>query len=215
MKKEKIFNKDFIKRLLLLMIGLYIMSLGIAFSIKSSLGTSPISSLPYVISYISKLSVGETTIIVNVMFILIQILILRKNYDLFQLLQIPTLILFGIMIDLSQYLLKDITYNNYFQQWVLCIIGIFLVGFGVSIEVMSKLITTPGEGVVIAICKVTHIKFGNAKIIFDVLLVLISLATALVFLRHLEGVREGTIAASIFVGFIAKKVKILLDKYLL
>ncbi|PCG19126.1 DUF6198 family protein [Brachyspira sp. G79] len=216
---KKILEKHLIERTIILLIGLYIMSLGIAFSIKASLGTSPISSVPYVTSCISGLSVGETTIIINLVFILMQILLLRKKYNPFQLFQIPALVLFGIMIDISGSLIKDITYSNYFQQWVLCFIGIILVGVGVSIEIMAKLVTTPGEGVVLAICKVFPLKFGNTKIMFDVVLVLISLITVLIFLGHLEGVREGTIIAAMLVGFIAKHLskplKLLENKYLL
>ena len=120
--KREIFKNHFIEICIILLIGLYIMSLGIAFSIKAALGTSPISSVPYVASTISGLSVGATTIIINLVFILIQILLLRKKYDLFQLFQIPALILFGLMIDFSAYLIKDITYTNYFHQWALCIL---------------------------------------------------------------------------------------------
>nr|WP_304353159.1 DUF6198 family protein [Brachyspira innocens] len=98
---KKILEKHLIERTIILLIGLYIMSLGIAFSIKASLGTSPISSVPYVTSCISGLSVGETTIIINLVFILTQILLLRKKYNPLQLFQIPALILFGIMIDIS------------------------------------------------------------------------------------------------------------------
>lgn len=143
--KREIFKNHFIERCIILLIGLYIMSLGIAFSIKAALGTSPISSVPYVASSISGLSVGATTIIINLVFILIQILLLRKKYDLFQLFQIPALVLFGLMIDFSAYIIKDITYTNYIQQWALCILGIILLGLVVSIEVMAKLVTTPGE----------------------------------------------------------------------
>ena len=212
MNKE-IFKNHFIERCIIFLIGLYLMSLGIAFSIKASLGTSPISSAPYVTSYISGLSVGETTIIINILFIILQIVILRKKYDLFQLFQIPVLILFGMMIDFSQYLIKDITYTNYFQQWVLCIIGILMVGVGVSIEVMAKLVTTPGEGLVLAISKIFTIKFGNIKIAFDITLVLISLTTILIYLGHLEGVREGTIIAAIFVGGYSKISKQAIESF--
>ncbi|MBW5397547.1 YitT family protein [Brachyspira pilosicoli] len=217
--KREIFKNHFIERCIILLIGLYIMSLGIAFSIKAALGTSPISSVPYVTSRISGLSVGATTIIINLVFILIQILLLRKKYDLFQLFQIPALILFGLMIDFSAYLIKDITYTNYIQQWALCILGIILLGLGVSIEIMAKLVTTPGEGVVLAICKIFSVKFGNTKIVFDTLLVIISVVTVLSFLGHLEGVREGTIAGAVFVGLLTKQfskpLKALEEKYLL
>ena len=217
--KREIFKNHFIERCIILLIGLAIMAFGIAFSIKAALGTSPISSVPYVASTISGLSVGATTIIINLVFILIQILLLRKKYDLFQLFQIPALILFGLMIDFSAYIIKDITYTNYIQQWGLCILGIILVGFGVSIEVMAKLVTTPGEGVVLAICKIFSLKFGNTKMAFDIFLVTISIVTVLLFLGHLEGVREGTVAGAVFVGLLAKQfskpLKALEEKYLL
>ena len=216
---REILKNHFIERCIILLIGLDIMSLGIAFSIKVALGTSPISSVPYVTSRISGLSVGATTIIINLLFILIQILLLRKNYDLFQLFQIPALILFGVMIDFSAYLIKDITYTNYIQQWGLCILGIILLGLGVSIEVMAKLVTTPGEGVVLAICKIFSVKFGNTKMAFDTVLVIIAVVTVLSSLGHLEGVREGTIAGAIFVGLLTKQfskpLKALEEKYLL
>ncbi len=201
-----------IKRLVYLCIGLIIMAFGVAFSIQAGLGTSPISSVPYVTSEISGLSVGAATIIMNFIFILIQILILRKKYDYFQLLQLPATILFGTAIDLAGAVIAPITYSRYVQQWILCIIGIFLVALGVSVEVMANLITTAGEGIVLAVCKVTPFKFGNIKIIFDVTLVCIAIILSLLFLGELNGVREGTIAAAIFVGQITKQTNKLMKK---
>ena len=203
-----------IKRVALLCLGLIIMAFGVAFSIQAGLGTSPISSVPYSTSEISGLSVGTTTIIMNFMFVLIQIAILRKRYDWFQLLQFPAAILFGVAIDLAEFLIQSITYSNYLQQWVLCAAGIFLIAFGVSMEVAANLITTAGEGIVLAICKVLPVKFGNMKMIFDVSLVCISIVLSLLFLGRLSGVREGTIAAAILVGQITKQTNKLMKKVL-
>ena len=136
--------------------------LGVAFSIKASLGTSPISSFPYVTSRISGLSVGTTTIIVNTFFVLIQIPILRNRYQWFQLLQFPAVIVFGLLIDAGGALIQGITFADYFQQWLLCVIGILLVGLGVSLEVAAGLVTTAGEGVVLAICQVFPVKFSSS-----------------------------------------------------
>ena len=91
-----------IRRLLFLCLGLITMAFGVAFSIKAGLGTSPISSVPYVTSEISGLSVGTTTIIMNFIFVLIQIAILRRQYDWFQVLQFPAAILFGFTIDVAE-----------------------------------------------------------------------------------------------------------------
>ena len=68
------------------MTGLLIMAFGVGFSIKGNLGTSPISSLPYVTGQISGLTVGTTTIVMHCVLILLQILILRKRYEWVQLL---------------------------------------------------------------------------------------------------------------------------------
>lgn len=201
-----------VKRIIFLCLGLTIMAFGVAFSIKAALGTSPISSVPYVTSAISGLTVGTTTIIMNFIFVLIQIAILRKKYDWFQLLQFPAAIIFGTMIDVAEKVIKGISFSNYFEQWLLCAVGIFLVALGVSVEVMANLVTTAGEGIVLAVCKVAPIKFSNMKVIFDVTLVCISVALSFIFLKHLDGVREGTVAAAVFVGLITKQTNKLMKK---
>ena len=212
MSKSELHKMDHpIKRIALLCFGLMVMAFGVAFSIKGALGTSPISSVPYVTAKISGLSVGTTTIIMNFIFILIQIAILRRQYEWLQLLQFPAAILFGSMIDAAGLVLQAVTFSNYFQQWLLCIVGIFLVALGISLEVKANLVTTAGEGIVLAICKVTPIKFSNMKIVFDVTLVCISIVLSLVFLGHLDGVREGTVAAAIFVGLITKQTNRLMN----
>ena len=204
MNEEKQRLEHIPARLVMLLVGFGVMAFGVAFSIKGALGTSPISSVPYVTGYISGLSVGTTTIIMNGIFVLLQIAILRRRYQWVQLLQFPAAIVFGLFINGAGVVLQGIQYSNYLQQWVLCAIGIVLVGLGVSIEVTAWLVTTAGEGVVLAICQVAPVKFGNMKVIFDVTLVCISVVTGLVFLGRLEGVREGTVAAAICVGLLAK-----------
>ena len=213
MEKPKQHSFDHLaKRIIFLCLGLTIMAFGVAFSIKAALGTSPISSVPYVTSTISGLSVGTTTIIMNFMFALIQIAILRKKYDWFQLLQFPAAIVFGTMIDVAEYLLKPVEFSNYLEQWLLCVVGVFLVALGVSVEVMANLVTTAGEGIVLAICQVAPVKFSNMKVAFDVTLVCISITLSFIFLGHLDGVREGTIAAAVFVGLIIKQTNKLKKK---
>lgn len=202
-EKKKRINHP-VLRFVFLCLGLTIMAFGVAFSIKADLGISPISTVPYVTSLISGLSVGTTTIIMNFLFVLIQIAILRRQYDWFQLLQFPAAIVFGTMIDVAEYLLQGIQVSNYLKEWLFCIIGIVLIALGISVEVMANLVTTAGEGIVLAICKVAPVKFGNMKMGFDITLVCISVVLSLVFLGGVEGVREGTLAAMIFVGQITK-----------
>lgn len=199
-------SKHPLRRCLLLVAGLFIMAFGVAFSIKAGLGTSPISSLPYVLSLFTPLTVGTATIAMHVTLILLQILLLRRRYDPVQLLQLPVALVFGFVTDFSVWVLQGVTASNYAMQWVLCLAGILLVGVGVSFEVTASLVTLAGEGMVLAVCKVFPVSFGNVKIGFDVTLVVIASVLSFLFLGGLYGVREGTVAAAFCVGLIARQV---------
>ncbi|HJB94388.1 MAG TPA: YitT family protein [Candidatus Mediterraneibacter intestinigallinarum] len=203
-----------LKRYLLLLIGLAIMAYGVAFSIKASLGTSPISSVPYVVSLFTPLTVGTATITMHCVFILLQILILRKDYHPIQLMQLPVAFFFGYLTDFGVWAVQGITCNTYWQQWIVCIIGILLVAVGVSFEVKAGVVVLAGEGVVLAICKVLpKVKFGYMKVGFDVTLVVIACILSIVFTGRLQGVREGTVAAALLVGLIAKQLGKLLARW--
>lgn len=202
-----------LKRYLLLLVGLSIMAFGVAFSIKASLGTSPISSVPYVLSLFTPLTVGTATIIMHCFFILMQILILRKNYHFIQLMQLPIAFFFGYLTDFGVWAVRGISYHAYWQQWILCLIGILLVAVGVSLEVKAGVVVLAGEGVVLAICQVLPVKFGYMKVGFDVTLVVIACVLSLVFTDQLQGVREGTVAAAIMVGLIAKQLGKVLNRW--
>ena len=194
------------KRYLLLLAGLSIMAFGVAFSIKASLGTSPISSVPYVVSLFAPLTVGTATIVMHCVFILLQILILRRNYHPIQLMQLPVAVFFGYLTDFGVWAVRGIHCSTYWQQWIVCLIGILLVAAGVSLEVKAGVVVLAGEGVVLAICKVLpKIKFGYMKVGFDVTLVVIACILSFTFTGHLQGVREGTVAAALLVGLIANR----------
>ena len=203
-----------LKRYLLLLVGLSIMAFGVAFSIKASLGTSPISSVPFVVSLFTPLTVGTATITMHCVFILMQILILRKDYHLIQLMQLPVAFFFGYLTDFGVWAVQGISCNTYWQQWIVCLIGILLVAVGVSFEVKAGVVVLAGEGVVLAVCKVLpKIKFGYMKVGFDVTLVVIACILSFVFTGHLQGVREGTVAAALLVGLIAKQLGKLLARW--
>lgn len=203
-----------LKRCLLLLAGLAIMAFGVAFSIKASLGTSPISSVPYVVSLFTPLTVGTATITMHCVFILLQILILRKDYHPIQLMQLPVAFFFGYLTDFGVWAVQGIGCDTYWQQLIVCLIGILLVAVGVSFEVKAGVVVLAGEGVVLAICKVfPKLKFGYMKVGFDVTLVVIACILSIVFTGRLQGVREGTVAAALLVGLITKQLGKLLARW--
>ena len=199
-------HTSLLKRYLILLAGLAVMAFGVACSIKANLGTSPISSVPYVISLFAPLTVGTATILMHCVFILIQILLLRKQYHPIQLMQLPVAVFFGYLTDFGVWAVRGISCNSYWQQWILCLIGIFLVAVGVSLEVKAGVVVLAGEGVVLSVCKIFPVKFGYMKVGFDVTLIVIACILSLVFTGHLQGVREGTVAAALLVGMIAKQL---------
>lgn len=203
----------FFRRCVFLCLSLLVMAFGVAFSINADLGTSPISSLPYVLSMFTPLTVGTATICMHCVLILLQILILRKKYHIFQLLQLPVAFLFGYLTDFALRCIRFITYTAYWQQWLLCAVGICLVALGVSMEVMSRVVTLAGEGFVLAVCQVRLISFSSMKVAFDVTLVSIACVLSFLFVGGLHGVREGTVAAAVCVGLLSRQFTKLLSGF--
>lgn len=197
-------TRDNLKRYIVLIIGLFIMALGVSLSTKANLGTSPIGSLPYVLSMVLPWTMGQITFVMQTLFVVIQILLLRKDYQWVQLLQIAVAVVFGYFTDLTLAIVSGIKLNNYFLQWLLCLSSTFFVGFGVFLEVKSGLVIPAGEGLVKVIAQVMKKEFGKIKIRFDCSIVTIAIIISLCSFHSLKGVREGTIAAAILVGTVVR-----------
>ncbi|MCU6763127.1 Uncharacterized BCR%2C YitT family COG1284 [uncultured Roseburia sp.] len=197
-------KKEYLKRYLFFFLGLYILAFGIALSAKASLGTSPVASIPYVLSLTLPFTMGQLTIVIQSVYILIEILILRKNFRPFQLLQLGVVLLFGWFNDLSLTILSGVSPDHYAVQWFLCLLSTFIIGFGVSMEIRSGVLTLAVDGLVLTISKVLQAEFGKVKTIFDCCQVAIAVICSFVISHKLMGVREGTVAAAILVGMTIK-----------
>ncbi len=193
-----------LKRYLIFLVGLFINALGVSLVTKASLGTSPISSIPYVLSLNFPLTLGNFTIIFSILLILLQILILRKNFKIENILQIPVSIAFGYFIDLTMYMFFWVNPQNYFIKLIALLAGCIVLGFGVYMEVLADVVMLPGESFVRAIVQTWNTNFGTTKIIFDSSMTIIAGVLSFVFFSKLNGVREGTIIAALLVGFIAR-----------
>ena len=191
-----------LKRYIIFLIGLFINSLGVSLITKANLGTSPISSIPYVLSLNFPLTLGEFTIAFSLALIVIQLIILRRNFKLEHLL--PISILFGYFIDLTMVLLFFIQPQNYLLSLVYLLIGCVILGFGVYTEVLANVAMLPGESFVRAVSSTWKTEFGSTKVAFDASLTIIAAILTLLFTHRLNGVREGTIIAALLVGFIAR-----------
>ncbi|MGL6200716.1 MAG: DUF6198 family protein [Lachnospiraceae bacterium] len=193
-----------LKRYFIFLIGLFISSLGVSLITKANLGTSPISSIPYVLSLSFPLTLGNFTILFSIFLILLQLCILRKNFKAEDLLQIPISFLFGYFIDYTMGLLDFVNPQNYFIKMIYLLIGCLILGFGVYTEVVANVAMLPGESFVRAVVETWNYDFGKIKVLFDVSMTIIAAGISLVFFHQLNGVREGTVIAALLVGFIAR-----------
>lgn len=193
-----------LKRYLIFLIGLFINSVGVSIITKADLGTSPISSIPYVLSLNHPLTLGEFTIIFSILLVLLQMLILRKNFKKEQLLQVPISVLFGYFIDLSMLLLDFLLPEQYLMKILHLLAGCVILGFGVFLEVLAGVAMLPGEAFVCAVATVWKTEFGITKICFDVSMTLLAALLSVLYTQRLAGVREGTIIAALLVGLIAR-----------
>ncbi|MCI8854855.1 MAG: YitT family protein [Lachnospiraceae bacterium] len=200
-------QKERIRRYLLFMIGLFINSLGVTLVTRADLGTSPISSIPYVLSLGFAPSLGTFTLYMSLFLIALQLLILGRSFPRQYLLQLPVSFLFSYFIDFSMKLLAFLKPDHYAQKLLLLLVGCFVLGFGVFIEVAANVVMLPGECFVNAVSMTYHTDFGKTKIIFDSSLAALAIGISLLLYGKVNGVREGTLIAAVLVGMIARLLK--------
>lgn len=199
-------KKEIAKRYILFVISLFFAALGVAFTKHAELGVSPISSVANVLSFkFSSLSLGNWLIIWNCVLILGQVLILRRKFQLIQLLQVPLSFLFGWFTDLGMWIVSYISVNSYPVRLVMVFVGIVILGFGISLSVIANVIMNSGEAFVKAVSDTTNKEFGDVKIFFDILYVVLALILSLIFFEFtIVGTREGTIISALFTGIFVK-----------
>ena len=169
-------KKELVKRYILFVISLFFAALGVAFTKHAELGVSPISSVANVMSFkYSSLSLGTWLIIWNCILIVGQILILRRKFQLIQLLQVPLSFLFGWFTDFGMWIVSSIPVNSYPIRLIMVVVGIVILGFGISLSVIANVIMNSGEALVKAVSDTTNREFGDVKIFFDILCVAMAL----------------------------------------
>lgn len=190
-----------IERLVWFSAGILINSFGIVLITKGALGTSQISSIPYVLSLqMPSISFGMFSFIMNMVYIVLQALLLRRQFKPIQLLQIVVNVVFSASIDVFMAMLSFYAPQQLFTRVLSAIAGCIVLAFGISVEVAPDLIMVPGEGIVAAISKVSGRRFGSVKVMFDVTLILIAALLSWLFFGNIVGVGVGTLLSAVSVG---------------
>ena len=203
-----------INRYVIYLFSLFLISLGASISIKANLGTSPIICLPYVSSLILNMSVGTVCLIFNVIFILVQIILLRGDFEKRQYLQIIVGTIFSLSIDFSMMLVSFLNPADYLSQFATLLLSCVVVAFGVLLEVQTEVVYLPPDGIIVAISKVLNKEFPRVKPFFDTSLVITAAILSIVFLGYLAGVREGTIISAVIIGPIVKVLQKFFNPYI-
>lgn len=186
-------------------IGLFILTIGIAFSVKSDLGVSPVSSIPYTLTVVWGVEMGFATVLFHIALVLIQFLLLRKRFKPKNLLQIAVGIVFGLFTSLCNYLVMLIpSSENIFVRIIMLIISIIVVAVGIFFYVPADIMPLAGEGTMLAISQVTGLKFSTVKIGFDITVSLISLVVCLITVHGMGSVGAGTIVSAVMTGVVLK-----------
>jgi len=192
------------KRIVVFILGQFIMALGVTLSVKANLGVSPISCVPYVYSLTMPLTLGELTILLNLVFIVLQMAVLRKNYQWTQLVQLPSVIVFGYCIDITMHLLSTLNPTSYVAQVFWCLMACSVLAFGIFLLLKTRLTYLPLDGLAVAISHTYNKEFGKIKISLDSSMVIIGIISSFTFLHRLEGIREGSVVAALLVGAFIK-----------
>lgn len=183
-------------------VGLFIMTIGIALSVKSNLGVSPVSSIPYTMTCVWGIEMGKATIIFHAALVLIQILILRKRFKPINLLQVVVGIVFGYFTTFCNYLATFLpSTDNIAMRIVLMLVSTVFIAVGIFFYLPANLIPLAGEGVMQTVSDVTKIEFSKVKMGFDCSMVIISVITCLICIHSLGSVGAGTVIAAFLVGF--------------
>lgn len=193
-----------IKRFIFMIIGLIVTALGLAVCVRADLGISPITTLAYALNQaFPALSLGTFVFFQHVAFFILTVVLLRKDFKPFQVLQLPCSFVFGYFVDVWEILLRSLTLDSYFARMFLLLIGCVIVALGFSMVYTSHVALEANTAFLNALSLRTGKPYGTLKTITDVIIVIMAAAVALIFLHKIVGIREGTVIAALIVGPIA------------
>lgn len=203
-----------IKRYGIFLIGLFVASLGVAFSTKAGLGTSPVASVPYSVSLVNHaLSFGWWLNVLSLIQITVQVALLRKRCKPIEIIiQTAVAFLYGYLTDFSCRILNGVQPAAYVARFAVMLVGCIVLALGIWIQYQGGVAMMPGEAMNRAISIVTGKRYENVKVFFDVLYILIATVICLAFIGKLTGVREGSVIAALLVGNIIKLYNRIFEK---
>lgn len=205
MKGNRSMSKaELLRRYLVFGLSLLIISLGISVITRSDLGTSPITSVPYVASLNTPLSMGTYFFLFTIVLICLQMLLLGKKGILERkvelLMQFPVAFVLSAFTDLGMWLTASYVPEAYYIKIVSLVIGCVILALGICLEVIADVTMISAEYTIQFATLRFKKEFGTIKICFDVTLVLLAAFGSWAMSGRIDGVREGTVIAALITG---------------
>lgn len=182
---------------IILIVGI---SFGTTLAMKANIGVEAWDALAQSGSAITNIPVGTVLMILNITCVLIQWIILKKDFKLKHMLQIPLSIFIGYLVNYFYYdLFSNLVVCNYFTRVLLLICGYAINAFVVAGIMMLDVVTFALEGACKAFSDKYHVSFPKFRQLMDVLL--IAIVIVLSFTLNLDlYVREGTVIGMLTFG---------------
>lgn len=203
---------SFLWQHLWLLVSLFVMTLGVALCVRSNLGSSVISTIPYVMTLaggdgrVPALTIGEYTYLMNFVFVVIQIGVMGRRFEPVQLFQLVIGFFFGFLLDVNMMITASVDCSGLTAQILTQLIGCTVLGVGIAFELKCGSVTMPGEGITVAFSRRLNAPFPTTKIVIDTTLVVIAVALGYCYFGHwLWNVTgPGTLFAMVYVGLVVK-----------
>lgn len=196
-------EKATLKQYGIFLMGVLLCAMGIAFLSRSALGTSPLSSVSFVLFLATGISTGLYTFACNMFFLAMDVLLTRR-FGWMQWLQIPATFVFSLCIDLWLAIIPTQLNGPTSLKAFYLVLGFLIMALGITLEVLANVTILPGEGIVKTLAAKGGWEFGNVKVAFDCTLTAIASFIAFITFGRLNGVGIGTLASALAVGQLVK-----------
>lgn len=204
-------KKKLLIRYAIFIAGLFLSGIGVAMTIISGIGSTPMSVVPLVLVSVIPITFGTMNFLWSLSFVIGQIILMGDKFQKKQYIQFLICPIFGLFIDLGMFLFKNLNLDTFTEQLIFLLAGVVVLALGVYLQVLGDVIINPGEGIVKAIAYRTRMRFGNAKILFDSGVLLLGVVLSVILLGKIVGVGLGTLIIALSTGTMVKFFKWLFE----
>lgn len=200
-------------RVILMLLGITLSYTGSAFCAYAGIGQGPVGAFQYATSEWLGVAMGTVAFVFQSFFVFGQFCIERKNFKIYQLLQLVISFYGALVLNFVLYqLLGRIPWEMPYVLRLLLLIGGFMLNaFGVALTLQTNSVRVPLEGFLKLLSQNTKYSLGRYKQISDFVLLFVS-AIICVWQKIPLTVREGTLLNAflfgIFLDFFIKKIKL-------